>query len=223
MPDFRVNMKDIDKIVSFFSMYSGNNDNLNHIVRLHCQMLLKWQKIANLIGLSDERDIAEFLYLDSYFVIKLVSEYLNNQNIKIGEISDIGSGAGFPSIFWAHFMPFSKVILFEPKRKKANFLRDFIRIAEFKNYEVKEIMVKPESLQTELIISKAAININDWVRFGLSNLKRGGIVISLLTEDTKKIYIKSIENRGRIKQRDLLEYTLPFSYKIRSIGIVIKK
>lgn len=223
MSDFRVNMKDIDKIVSFFSMYSGNNDKLNDVVRLHCQMLLKWQKIANLIGLSEERDIAEFLYVDSYFVIKLVSEYLNLQNIKINEISDIGSGAGFPSLFWSYFMPQTKVTLYEPKRKKANFLKDFIRIAELKNYEVKEIMVRPESLQTELIISKAAININDWVRFGLSNLKRGGVLISLLTEETKKIYNKSMENKGRIMSKELIEYTLPFSLKSRSIGIVIKK
>ncbi|MGB9599787.1 MAG: RsmG family class I SAM-dependent methyltransferase [Myxococcota bacterium] len=216
-------MIDIGKIIEYFSRHSDNIEEINRVVKLHSNMLLRWQRIANLIGLSDARDIAEFLYLDSFKAIKLVSEYLKMEGVKIEEISDIGSGAGFPSIFWFYFIPDARVILYEPKRKKANFLKDFIRIADLKNYSVIEEMVDKESLQTELIVSKAAININDWVRFGISNVRRGGVVVSLLTEESMRIYDRSVEKVGRVLKRDYVEYLLPYSQKRRIVGIIFKK
>ncbi|MGC8927881.1 MAG: RsmG family class I SAM-dependent methyltransferase [Myxococcota bacterium] len=216
-------MMDIGKIIEYFSRHSDNIEEINRVVKLHSNMLLRWQRIANLIGLSDARDIAEFLYLDSFKAIKLVSEYLKMEGVKIEEISDIGSGAGFPSIFWFYFIPDARVILYEPKRKKANFLKDFIRIADLKNYSVIEEMVDKESLQTELIVSKAAININDWVRFGISNVRRGGVVVSLLTEESMRIYDRSVEKVGRVLKRDYVEYLLPYSQKRRIVGIIFKK
>ncbi len=216
-------MIDIGKIIEYFSRHSDNIEKINRVVKLHSNMLLRWQRIANLIGLSDARDIAEFLYLDSFKAIKLVSEYLKMEGVKIEEISDIGSGAGFPSIFWFYFIPDARVILYEPKRKKANFLKDFIRIADLKNYSVIEEMVDKESLQTELIVSKAAININDWVRFGISNVRRGGVVVSLLTEESMRIYDRSVEKVGRVLKRDYVEYLLPYSQKRRIVGIIFKK
>ncbi|MCX7945219.1 MAG: class I SAM-dependent methyltransferase [Deltaproteobacteria bacterium] len=216
-------MERSEKVINYFSSYVGDNDYLNNLVRIHFNLMLKWQKIGNLIGLSDDRDIAEFLYLDSFIALKHVSEFLLTQGIEVSDISDIGSGAGFPSIFWVHFLPDVRVSFFEPKRKRANFLREFIRTADLKNYIVKEEMVKKESLKTQLVISKAAININDWPRFGLSNLSRRGILVSMLTSESEIIYHRAIQKVGRILRSEIIRYTLPYSSKPRALGIIQKK
>ena len=74
-------MNDIEKVLKYFSDYSDNLDNLKNIVRTHFGLLRKWQKIANLIGLTDERDIAEFLYLDSYLALNNVYDFLIKEKI----------------------------------------------------------------------------------------------------------------------------------------------
>ncbi|GEM_PF-4200702 len=216
-------MNSTEKLLYYFNQKTGNINELSGIVKIHFELLKKWQRIANLIGLTDERDIADFLYLDSYLVLKNISQFLIDEKILINEISDIGSGAGFPSLFWSYFLPDTKVILYEPKRKRANFLRDFIRIAELDNFQVKEEMVEKESIKTHLIISRAAININDWPRFGISNLVSGGVCISLINEESHSTYKRSIEKIGRILKSMTIKYILPYSLKRRVIGIIIRK
>jgi 16S rRNA (guanine527-N7)-methyltransferase len=216
-------MKNVEIILKCFNDYASDSETLREQVRLHFELLMKWQRIVNLIGLTKEEEIAEFLYIDSFLAIKNLCEFLSLRGMSIPEVADIGSGAGFPSIFWSFFMPDIRVILYEPKRKKANFLRDFIHLADIKNYEVKEMMVKKESILTHLIISKAAININDWPRFGISNVRRQGVVVSLLTEETMKIYSKTIEKTPRVRESVILKYTLPLSKQERFIGVLIKK
>ncbi len=216
-------MKDIEKLVNLFSAHTNNSEVLNNIVRVHSGLLLKWQKIVNLIGLSDERDIADFLYLDSFFALKTVTDFLKSEGIVIKEISDIGSGAGFPSLFWTYFISDAEVVFYEPKRKKANFLRDFIRLSAFGNYSVKEEMVGKDTLRTQLIVSKAAINIHDWPGFGISNLGKGGILLSLLTQDSLGIYKESLKRTGKVGRSFLFDYILPYSDRKRFVGVVVRK
>jgi len=216
-------MKNTEVILKCFGDYASDSKALGELIRIHFGLLIKWQRIANLIGLTREEEIAEFLYIDSFLALESVSKFLQRKNLSVYEISDIGSGAGFPSIFWFFFLPDVRVILYEPKRKKANFLKDFIRISNLKNYQVRELMVGRESILTDLIISKAAININDWSRFGISNVRHQGVVVSLLTDETMKIYSQAIEKTPRVSESVILKYTLPLSKKERFIGVLIKK
>ncbi len=216
-------MKNIDAVIKNFERYANDDERLKDVIKIHLGLLLKWQKIVNLIGLTSEVEISEFLYLDSYLALKSVSEFLYEKKIDVNEISDIGSGAGFPSIFWFYFLSEVRVVLFESKRKKANFLMEFIREAGLKNYEVKEEMVKREMLRTDLIISKAAININDWTRFGISNVKKNGVVVSLLSKPSSEIYNKVLEKTPRVLESHIREYKLPNTDTIRQVGIIIKK
>lgn len=218
-----MNSNKADKVVEYFSKYSPISDELNAFVRRHFELLLKWQNISNLIGITDEKEIAELLYLDSFIVLKCVSEFLKSENICISNIADIGSGAGFPSIFWFYFLPEAIVTFYEPKRKKANFLREFIRISGLKNYKVEEKMVQRKSLLTQLIISKAAININDWPRFAISNLLRGGVAVSLLSPNSEKIYSNALAKVGKIAKSVVIGYNLPYSQKNRFVGIIVKR
>ncbi len=223
LQSYGIDMDRAGRILEYFIKHSADNQDLRNLTEIHIELLLKWQNIANLIGLSNEREIAEFLYLDSFLALKRTNEYLLSEKIRISNIADIGSGAGFPSLFWSFFLPGANVTLFEPKRKKANFLREFIRIAGLKNYKVEEKMVQRESLSAQLIISKAAININDWPYFSISNLAGGGVAVSLLTEESEKIYTRAIKKTGKIAKSVLIEYELPYSLKRRLVGVAVKK
>ncbi len=216
-------MKNAEKVIDYFSRYESDINGLYDFIRVHLELLLKWQKIGNLVGLSSELDIAEFLYLDSFIALRNIKNFLDRENINITDISDIGSGAGFPSIFWRYFLPDAIVVFYEAKRKKANFLREFIRMVGLKNYKVIEEMVQKGRLSSQLIISKAAININDLPRFGMSNLRHGGVLVSMLTDESKDIYLRSLSRVGKIGKSELIEYILPYSQKRRFIGIAIKK
>jgi 16S rRNA (guanine527-N7)-methyltransferase len=54
------------------------------------------------------------------------------------QVADIGSGAGFPGIPLAIVCPQAQFVLFESRRKRANFLREVVRRASLANVEVRE-------------------------------------------------------------------------------------
>lgn len=84
----------------------------------HFRLLVEWNELTNLTGITDPADAANLHYLDSLAAVPdLVSR---STNVKTW--LDIGSGAGFPGIPLAIALPELKFILFERRERKAGFL-----------------------------------------------------------------------------------------------------
>jgi 16S rRNA (guanine527-N7)-methyltransferase len=71
------------------------------------------------------------------------------------QVADVGSGAGFPGIPLAVFLPDSRFTLLEPSAKKAAFLRNAAILANLENVEVAEIRLQEVRRRFDLVVFRA--------------------------------------------------------------------
>src|SRR5258706_8045436 len=69
--------------------------------------------------------------------------------------ADVGSGAGFPGVPLAIYIPASKVTLIESQNKKATFLREVARVLELKNVVVANARAESIELRSGLVTMRA--------------------------------------------------------------------
>jgi 16S rRNA (guanine527-N7)-methyltransferase len=84
-------------------------------VQTYLQFLAKWNARMNLTAIQHPVDVLKILLAESFFAAVLVADAK-------GTIIDIGSGAGFPGLAMAVYRPELKLILLEPRQKRAAFL-----------------------------------------------------------------------------------------------------
>ena len=122
-------------------------DNFFYNIDKYKKHLLKWNKIHNLTGAKDEKNIDEFIY-DAIYPISFLPKSKN--------LLDIGTGAGFPGMILALGLPDTQVTLVEPLTKRASFLQFIKADLELKNVKVvKKRVQEMESKIFELITSRA--------------------------------------------------------------------
>jgi tRNA nucleotidyltransferase (CCA-adding enzyme) len=92
------------------------------------ELLIDANKATNLVGAKSVADLVAPHFLDS--LAPLAGECL------LSPIIDVGSGAGFPGIPVSLAFPETKVILFEPRAKRAQFLAGAIAQLGIRNVEV---------------------------------------------------------------------------------------
>ena len=81
-------------------------------------LLIEWNKVMNLTGIAEPREIIIKHFVDSLTVFK----YLDNNST----IIDVGTGAGFPGIPIKILYPNTEIILLDSLNKRINFLNEVI-------------------------------------------------------------------------------------------------
>ena len=71
------------------------------------------------------------------------------------QIGDVGSGAGFPGIPLAVFLPDSRFTLLEPSARKSAFLRNAAILADLRNVEVLETRLEDVGRRFDLVVFRA--------------------------------------------------------------------
>jgi 16S rRNA (guanine527-N7)-methyltransferase len=94
------------------------------------ELLLIENRSTNLVGAKSLNDLLAAHFLDS--LAPLAGAELNSP------IIDVGSGGGFPGIPVAMAFPHSRITLFEPRAKRAEFLRKAVRELGLPNVEVEK-------------------------------------------------------------------------------------
>jgi 16S rRNA (guanine527-N7)-methyltransferase len=93
----------------------------------HFALLVRWNRTHNLTRITDPGEAAVRHYLDSVLPVWLHRAETLGANRTQAEAwtpwMDIGSGAGFPGLVAALLDPALPVVLVEPSRKRASFLR----------------------------------------------------------------------------------------------------
>lgn len=94
--------------------------------RLHdyLSLLLRWNARTNLTAIRDPEEIVRRHFGESLFVAKALSSLLAPGSTLL----DYGSGAGFPGLPIALWLPEVRVTLAESQGKKASFLREAVRV-----------------------------------------------------------------------------------------------
>jgi 16S rRNA (guanine527-N7)-methyltransferase len=140
---------------------------------LYIESLLLWNQRINLISSRDMERLAKRHLLESLAPLKLVP-------IKEGEeILDLGSGAGLPGLPLKIVRSDLRLSLVESTRKKVLFLRKMVHLLRFSDMEV--FWKRGEELvgrQWGLILSRAALRMDDLLPLSFSLLRKGGRLLA---------------------------------------------
>jgi len=151
----------------------------------YASSILQRNKKINLISLNSEKSINTRHIDDSAQTI----DFINKNDIKI--CTDLGSGAGLPSIVLGILMkskkPMFKLIFYEKSYHKSNFLRDMIK--KFKlNAEIHQKNIFDEkNLVTDVIICRAFKPLPIIFEIATKNFKNFKYIIMYLGKSGKKI------------------------------------
>ena len=127
------------------------NDSTIEDLNRFADILVQWNKIHNLTG-SDSYESIYMNIVDSLFVKNLVDPP--------NSLLDVGTGAGFPGIVLAMLWRSCRVVLCEPRVKRASFLRHAVTELGLGNVTVARKRVEELTDTTfEMISSRAVTDV----------------------------------------------------------------
>jgi 16S rRNA (guanine527-N7)-methyltransferase len=180
--------------------------------------LQEWNSHINITAISSLKDTIIKHFLDSLSVVKNLP--------RSGRLADIGSGGGFPGIPIAIVRPALSVVLIEAARRKANFLRQAVRILGLETASVyhgrAETLAAGEPFDG--IVCRAFSSLKTFLRISMPLLAEDGIIIAMKGKETEQ-ELRDAEQE--IKKAHLTitgerRFQLPFHGGMRTI-IVFKK
>lgn len=157
----------------------GIKQDQNQLERFHkfYQLLIEWNKVMNLTGITEYEDVVEKHFVDSLSIIKAID--LSG----IHTVIDVGTGAGFPGIPLKIAFPHLRVILLDSLNKRIKFLDEVI--SQLGLTEIRTIHGRAEEYarkeeyreQFDLCVSRAVANLSTLSEYCLPYIQVGGIFV----------------------------------------------
>lgn len=157
----------------------GIKQDQNQLERFHkfYQLLIEWNKVMNLTGITEYEDVVEKHFVDSLSIIKAID--LSG----IHTVIDVGTGAGFPGIPLKIAFPHLRVVLLDSLNKRIKFLDEVI--SQLGLTEICTIHGRAEEYarkeeyreQFDLCVSRAVSNLSTLSEYCLPYIQVGGIFI----------------------------------------------
>ncbi|MDP2268333.1 MAG: 16S rRNA (guanine(527)-N(7))-methyltransferase RsmG [Deltaproteobacteria bacterium] len=144
--------------------------------------IMSWNEKINLLSRSSSEDTLLKNFIDSLTAVQFLRERENR-------ILDMGSGGGFPGIPLKIACSTLQVSLLEASRKKTSFLKHIIRTLQLEKitviHERAENLPDQESCRNsfDIVISKAAFKLPQFITLGASFLRPGGILMAMKGAD----------------------------------------
>ncbi len=159
------------------------NENMLEQFDLFYHLLVEWNKVMNLTGITEYEEVVEKHFADSLSLARFLD--LN----KIHTVIDVGTGAGFPGIPLKIVFPHLKVVLLDSLNKRINFLNEVIAKLDLKEIHTihgraEEYARKPEYReQFDLCVSRAVANLSVLSEYCIPYIRIGGIFIPYKSGD----------------------------------------
>lgn len=137
-------------------------------------MLIDYNKMVNLTAIVEMNDIFVKHFLDSLLVLESVSTSKT--------IADVGTGAGFPGMVLALFLPNTEVTLIEPTHKRVVFLNQVKEALGLKNVIVLEKRAEDTHDYREyfdVVVSRAVARLDILLELCVPLVKKDGLFIAL--------------------------------------------
>ena len=160
------------------------SDEMKRQFSKYYEMLVEWNKVMNLTGITEYEEVYEKHFLDSICIVKAFSEkniFLSDTTKKV---IDIGTGAGFPGIPLKIVFTDMDITLLDSLNKRINFLNAVIEELGLSGIDTihgrAEDYAKNQQHREkyDLCVSRAVANLSTLSEYCVPFLKRGGYFIS---------------------------------------------
>lgn len=188
------------------------------------ELLVEWNKVMNLTGITEYEEVNEKHFVDSLSITKAI-----DMNC-VDNLIDIGTGAGFPGIPLKIAFPHLKVVLLDSLNKRIKFLNTVIEELELIDIETihgraEDFAKKKEYRECfDLCVSRAVANLATLSEYCLPFVKVEGEFISYKSGDSDE-EIRDAEFAVKVlggKITDVDKFQLPGTDMGRSL-VKIKK
>ena len=200
------------------------NEKQKEDFKKYYKILVEWNKVMNLTGITEYQDVNEKHFVDSLAIVKAVS--LD----QVKSVIDVGTGAGFPGIPLKIVYPHLNVLLLDSLKKRVSFLNEVISELELK--EIKVIHGRAEDFAKEktyretfdLCVSRAVANLSTLSEYCIPYIRVGGIFIAYKSEYIEEEINQSMRAVQQLggKIEDVIKFRLPETEINRSFVKIIK-
>ena len=205
----------------------GIKQDQNQLERFHkfYQLLIEWNKVMNLTGITEYEDVVEKHFVDSLSIIKAID--LSG----IHTVIDVGTGAGFPGIPLKIAFPHLRVVLLDSLNKRIKFLDEVI--SQLGLTEICTIHGRAEEYarkeeyreQFDLCVSRAVANLSTLSEYCLPYIQVGGMFVPYKSDEIDDEVEQSKKAvrilGGNIK--DVMKFELPGTDIHRSFVLIHKE
>lgn len=166
--------------------------------------LIKYNQKVNLTAITQKDDVIIKHFLDSIILLNFLEMKTNSKLI------DIGTGAGFPGVPLKIVRPDLDIVLLDARNKKIEFLNQLLDLLNLSGRAVHasaQELVKKQGLSHnfDIVVSRAALSITNFVKFSAGFLKPGGMMVAYKGFDIEE-ELKAAELT--LKKAELLVYAL---------------
>lgn len=150
-----------------------------------CRILAEYNKKINLTAITDEKEMA----------VKHIADSIKGERYlpESGLITDLGSGAGFPSIplIIAGEGKKREYVLLDSLKKRTDFLETVIKALDLKGVSVLHTRAEDEGRKSrgvyDCAVARAVAPLNILVEYALPLLKKGGTLVAYKGDPDEEI------------------------------------
>ena len=170
----------------------------------YSQSILRTNKRINLISSSTEKSINSRHIYDSAQTI----DFINKKDINI--CTDLGSGAGLPSIVLGIMMKSKKLgfklIFYEKSYHKSNFLKEMVEKFKLEAKIYQKNIFEEKNLVTDVIICRAFKPLPVIFDIATKNFKNFKYIVVYLGKSGKKI-VKDVSRKWKFDMEEMKSLT----------------
>lgn len=188
------------------------------------ELLIEWNRVMNLTGITEYEEVNEKHFVDSVSIVKAVDI------MKVDNLIDVGTGAGFPGIPLKIVFPHLKVTLLDSLNKRIKFLDEVVSKLDLADVETihgrAEDFAKQKDYreQFDLCVSRAVANLSTLSEYCLPFVHTGGMFIPYKSGEIAEELNQSKHAVSLLgaEVKEVVKFTLPGSDIGRSF-VKIKK